>query len=376
MSVGAPLPVTWSERFTKFFFSSSDEVNKAWMERMKTYRRYLDETGLARCCVEFLEPREAPLEHIKWVHDEEFVEMLLEADKLPSAVVIDYGDTRAYPGFLKDLLLIIGGEEILLDHLVERGRVAGYQPFGGLHHAASRRASGFCPANDIAVLIEYARRKYGWNRFAVIDIDVHHGDGTQSIYWNDPTVLAISFHGYSPGFYPGTGNYNELGGDRAKGTKLNVPLPPGTGDKAFLTVFERLVPEALRIYRPRLIVAQLGVDGHRDDPLGILMLTTTSYVQATKMLREVAEEIGAVLVGVGGGGYGVSASRAMIAETVGLIGGLDKLPPDVRVRVEELMDPEPTSDPPQRVQSLVELADLLLQKLEEAVAPEEEEEEN
>ncbi len=364
----ARLPVSWSDRFTRFFFSTSPEVNRAWMERMAAYRRLLDETSLSECCVELLEAREAPLEHLHWVHDEEYVEMLVEADRLPEPVTIDYGDTRAYPGFLRDILLLIGGEEHLLDNLVESGRVAGYQPFGGLHHAARRRAAGFCPVNDIAVLIEYARRRYGWSRFAVVDIDVHHGDGTQSIYWEDPTVLTISFHGYSPGFYPGTGRFDELGGGEAKGTKLNVPLPPGTGDRAFLAVFERLVPEALRIYKPRLVVAQMGVDGHRDDPLGILMLTTTSYYNAARMLRSVAEEIGAKLVALGGGGYGAGAARAMIAETVGLIGGMDKLPVGTAERVRSLMDREPTSDPPERVQRLVELADLLLQNLEEAVS--------
>ena len=359
------LPVSWSERFTQFFFSTSEEVNRAWMERMRAYYNLIRETGLLDCCVELIEPRYAPLEHLKWVHDEEFVEMLVEADRLPSPVTIDYGDTRAYPGFLRDILLLIGGEEKLLDHLVEKGRVAGYQPFGGLHHAARRRAAGFCPVNDIAVLIEYARRRYGWNRFAVVDIDVHHGDGTQSIYWEDPSVLTISFHGYAPGFYPGTGKYDELGGGDAKGTKLNVPLPPGTGDRAFLEAFQRLVPEALRIFKPKLIVAQMGVDGHRDDPLGILMLTTTSYQQAAKLLRETAEEIGAKLVALGGGGYGANAARAMLAETIGL---LRRIPEDVREKIHEVIREEPTSDPEQRVEQLRSLVDLLLEKLEEAVA--------
>ncbi len=362
------LPVSWSDRFTRFFFSSSDSVNEAWMERMAAYRKLLEETGLLNCCIELVEPREAPLDHLYWVHDRDFVEMLEEADKLPSPILIDYGDTRAYPGFLKDLLLVIGGEERLLDHLVERGRGVGYQPFGGLHHAAARRAAGFCPVNDIAVLIEYARRRYKWERFAVVDIDVHHGDGTQSIYWEDPSVLTISFHGYAPGFYPGTGNFNELGGGKAKGTKLNVPLPPGAGDRAFLEAFTRLVPEALRLFRPRLIVAQLGVDGHRDDPLGILMLTTTSYLQAAKMLADVAEEIGAKLVGLGGGGYGARAARAMLAETVGLLGGLEQLPEGVRARVEEVIREEPTSDSPSLVERMRELAELLLSKLEESVS--------
>ncbi len=366
------LPVSWHERFTQFFFSSSSEVNEAWKARMRRYWELLGETGLRDCCVEVVEAREAPLEHLYWVHDKEFVEMLLEADKLPVSTLIDYGDTRAYPGFLRDILLLIGGEERLLDHLVSVNGVAGYQPFGGLHHAARRRAAGFCPVNDIAVLIEYARRRYAWDKFAVVDIDVHHGDGTQSIYWEDPTVLTISFHGYAPGFYPGTGNFNELGGGEAKGTKLNVPLPPGTGDQAFLEAFERLVPEALRLHKPRLIVAQLGVDGHRDDPLGILMLTTHSYLRAAQVLRETAEEIGAKLVGVGGGGYGEGAARAMIAETVGLIGGPERLPEEVRRRVEQLWDPEPTRDPPERVERLRELVDLLLQQLEERLAPPEE----
>lgn len=361
------LPVSWSERFTQFFFSSSDELNRAWMERMRAYYQLLSETDLLECCVELVEPREAPLEHIKWVHDDEYVEMLVEADRLPAPITIDYGDTRAYPGFLRDILLLIGGEEKLLDHLVEKGAVAGYQPFGGLHHAARRRAAGFCPVNDIAVLVEYARRRYGWKRYAVVDIDVHHGDGTQSIYWEDPNVLTISFHGYATGFYPGTGRFDELGGGEAKGTKLNVPLPPGTGDRAFLEAFQRLVPEALQLFRPQLIVAQLGVDGHRDDPLGILLLTTTSYYNAARILRETAEKLGAKLVGLGGGGYGARAARAMLAETLGL---LKHVPEDVARKTHRYIEEEPTSDPPQRVEQLRSLVEMLLEKLEEAVSGE------
>ena len=126
---------------------------------------------------------------------------------------------------------------------------------------------GFCNINNEPVMIEYLRKKYGLQRIAIVDTDVHHGDGTQDIYWHDPDVLFISFHQDGRTLYPGSGFTDEIGGPLAAGATLNVPLPPGTTDEGILYVLDNLVLPVLDEFQPELIVNSAGQDNHYSDPL-------------------------------------------------------------------------------------------------------------
>jgi acetoin utilization protein AcuC len=176
---------------------------------------------------------------------------------------------------------------------------------GGLHHAMPSRASGFCVYDDPAVAIAWLLKR-GIERVAYVDVDVHHGDGVQFIFYDDPRVLTVSIHEYAPefGFFPGTGGSTERGGSDAAGTALNVPVPPGTGDAGWLEALRIVVPGAVTQFGPDVLVTQLGCDTHHTDPLAHLQLTTNAYRQAAELLHNLAHDAaGGRWVATGGGGY-------------------------------------------------------------------------
>ncbi|MFF0117742.1 acetoin utilization protein AcuC [Micromonospora arida] len=174
---------------------------------------------------------------------------------------------------------------------------------GGLHHAMSARASGFCVYNDPAVAIARLL-DLGAERIAYVDVDVHHGDGVQDIFWNDPRVLTVSVHETPLALFPGTGFPDETGGPGAQGTAVNMPLPPGVDDRGWQRAFHAIVPSVLRAFRPQVLVSQCGADGHRLDPLADLNLTVDGQRATYLAMRALADELcDGRWVATGGGGY-------------------------------------------------------------------------
>lgn len=174
---------------------------------------------------------------------------------------------------------------------------------GGLHHAMPARASGFCVYNDPAIAIADLLAK-GAERIAYVDIDVHHGDGVQAAFYDDPRVLTISLHESPISLFPGTGFPDEIGGPQAEGSAVNVALPPGTNDKGWLRAFHATVPGLLRSFRPQVLFTQCGADPHRLDPLANLRLSVDGQRAAYLALRDLAEEVAhGRWVATGGGGY-------------------------------------------------------------------------
>ncbi|MEO5876617.1 MAG: acetoin utilization protein AcuC [Streptosporangiaceae bacterium] len=171
---------------------------------------------------------------------------------------------------------------------------------GGLHHAMPGAASGFCVYNDPAIAIAWLL-EHGATRVAYVDVDVHHGDGVQKAFYDDPRVMTISLHESPRTLFPGTGFPHETG---AGGTSVNVALPPGTGDTAWLRAFHAVVPQLLRAFEPEILVTQHGCDSHHLDPLAHLSLTVDGQRAAHRALHELAHETaGGKWVLTGGGGY-------------------------------------------------------------------------
>lgn len=176
---------------------------------------------------------------------------------------------------------------------------------GGLHHAMPAQASGFCVYNDVAVAIQWLLDN-GAERVAYVDVDVHHGDGVQRIFYNDPRVLTISLHETGQLLFPGTGFPDERGGPRAIGTSVNVALPPGTGDGGWLRAFHAVVPPLVRAFAPDVLVTQHGCDSHQADPLAHLTLTVDGQQASYQALHDLAHEVcSGKWVATGGGGYAV-----------------------------------------------------------------------
>ena len=174
---------------------------------------------------------------------------------------------------------------------------------GGLHHAMPSRAAGFCVYNDPAVAIARLL-DLGAERVGYVDVDVHHGDGVQQIFYDDPRVLTVSLHETPLALFPGTGFSDETGGPGAEGSSVNLPLPPGTGDAGWLRAFHATVPSILRAFRPQILVTQCGADSHRLDPLADLRLTVDGQRASYLALRALADELcDGRWVATGGGGY-------------------------------------------------------------------------
>jgi acetoin utilization protein AcuC len=173
---------------------------------------------------------------------------------------------------------------------------------GGLHHAMAGRASGFCIYNDPALAVAAARD--AGHRVLYVDLDVHHGDGVQAFFWDDPEVLTVSIHESGDTLFPGTGEVDERGGAGAQGTKVNLPMVIGTGDASWIGALEAVLPAAVEAFRPTLLVTQHGCDSHLLDPLAHLRLTTRAYAQAATMLHDIAHDrCAGRWLATGGGGY-------------------------------------------------------------------------
>jgi acetoin utilization protein AcuC len=174
---------------------------------------------------------------------------------------------------------------------------------GGLHHAMRGMASGFCVYNDPAIAISWLLRQ-GVERIAYVDIDVHHGDGVEAAFYDDPRVLTISLHEHPMTLFPGTGLPSESGGPGAEGMAVNVALPAGTGDAGWLRAFDAVVPPLLQAFRPEVLVSQHGCDSHRLDPLAHLELSIDGQRRAHAALHRLAHETaGGKWLLTGGGGY-------------------------------------------------------------------------
>jgi acetoin utilization deacetylase AcuC-like enzyme len=189
------------------------------------------------------------------------------------------------------------------------------------HHANRDQARGFCLYNNVALAAAYAQAQYALDSIAILDWDLHHGNGTQHIFYAAGRVSFVSLHVYGPSFYPGSGALEEMGDGDGLGHNLNLPLPPGCGDDDYQYVFESLVAPALCAWRPQLLLVSAGFDAHKDDPFQAMQLTSAGFYRLAKMAAEFAREAGIGLVLVLEGGYNLQALGESVAESVkGLLG--------------------------------------------------------
>jgi acetoin utilization protein AcuC len=229
-------------------------------------------------------------------------------------------DTPAPKGIFEIASLAAGGSINAGEKLFEGFQIA-VNPLGGFHHASKGHSSGFCFFNDIAITIEYLRKHHHLKRFMIIDVDVHHGNGTQDIYIDNRTVLNLSFHQDGRTLYPGTGGVETLGRDDAVGYTINLPLPPGTGGISYLTAFKEIVPPIARQFKPDVLLYQSGVDTHHADPLADLNLTYQTYYHLAAQVMELSNQTCQKLLVLLGGGYNsVACIKSYFNVFCGLLG--------------------------------------------------------
>jgi acetoin utilization protein AcuC len=251
--------------------------------------------------------RVATEDELRLVHTAEYIDAVRRAGDGETGEWRRYGlgpgDNPIFPNMHRASAKVAGGSLVAAEAVV-RGEVQhAFNPAGGLHHAMPSLASGFCVYDDPAVAIAWMLEE-GVERIAYVDVDVHHGDGPQAIFYRDPRVLTISIHESGRYLFPGTGFTDERGAGDGEGTAINIPLPPSTPDEGWLRTFREVVPQAVRGFGPQVLVTQLGCDTHQTDPLAHLALTTNAYRQAAAILHELAHEAaGGRWVATGGGGY-------------------------------------------------------------------------
>jgi acetoin utilization protein AcuC len=257
--------------------------------------------------VEEVPTRVASDEELRLVHTERYLDAVRRAGSGEPGEWWRFGfgpgDNPIFPQMHEASARVAGASLVAAEAVVSGRAEHSFNPAGGLHHAMPERASGFCVYDDPAIAIAWMLEQ-GVERVAYVDVDVHHGDGPQAIFYEDPRVLTISLHESGRYLFPGTGFVDERGAGEAEGPKVNVPLPPYTSDDSWLEAFREVVPPIVRRFGPEVLVTQLGCDTHHTDPLAHLGLTTRGYREAAKILHELAHEAaGGRWVAMGGGGY-------------------------------------------------------------------------
>ena len=273
-----------------------------------------DEILLPRTVWPSFEP--APLEAIKAVHTPAYVELARKecaAVKPGQLAQLSTGDTIISSDTWEAALLAAGAAMAAVDAVVAENHIAAFalvRPPG--HHATPDRGMGFCLFNNIAVAARYAQRTHNLERVLIVDIDVHHGNGTQDIFYEDDTVYFFCVHQHP--LYPGTGRPSETGRGPGKGFTQNIDLPPGAGDKEILATFENKLAPAMESFQPQLVLVSAGFDGHTSDPLGGLRYTEEGYAKMAKKLQEIANRYAdGRIVFILEGGYTTTAMADSIA---------------------------------------------------------------
>ena len=273
-----------------------------------------------------IDPRAATEAELEWVHTRDYVAAVrsLSAGLAPAQALqperfgfSEQGDNPVYPG-MYDAALLSSGATLVAAELVAEKRVdAAISISGGLHHAAPTHASGFCIFNDPAIAIRYFLDR--GLRVAYVDVDAHHGDGVQDVFYPDDRVLTISIHESGQYLFPGTGFVSEAGVGDGVGYSVNVPLFPYTEDELYLWAFREVVPPLIRAFAPDVLVTQLGIDSYHSDPITHLQLTSRGYVE---VIREFAK-LGLPWLALGGGGYDVGAVARCWSLAYGVMLGVE-----------------------------------------------------
>ncbi|WP_181311856.1 acetoin utilization protein AcuC [Nocardioides campestrisoli] len=320
---GGPASVVFDKALAEYDFGPHHPMSPL---RVDLTMRLADALGVLDRGLTVVQAPMADLDLIASVHSESLIEAVQRVGSVPGLVDEKHGlgteDNPVFADMHNASAHVVGASVEAFRQVWSGESLHSASVVGGLHHAMPDRASGFCIYNDIAVGIRWLLDQ-GVERVAYVDVDAHHGDGVEKVFWDDPRVLTISLHETGQMLFPGTGFPADVGGREARGTAVNVALPPGTADAGWLRAFHAVVPELVREFDPQVLVTQHGCDSHMEDPLTHLMLSVDGQRAAYLALHELAHEVAdGRWVATGGGGYAISSvvPRAW-AHLLAIVGG-------------------------------------------------------
>jgi acetoin utilization protein AcuC len=326
------IAVVWDDALLGYTMGGDHPMHPV---RLDLTMRLADSLGvLSSDRVRVLRPTPADVELLTLVHDPAYLDAVKRAPTDPYGVGHGLGtpDNPVFEGMYDAAALITGGSVLAAQQVHTGAAQHAVNIAGGLHHAMRDAASGFCVFNDAAVAIAWLLRQ-GYERIAYVDLDVHHGDGVQAAFYDDPRVLTVSIHQTPLTLWPGTGFPEETGDpDKALGTAVNLALPNGTDDSGWLRAFTAVVPSVVRAFSPQILVTQCGCDAHHEDPMADLGLTVDGLRTSYRAMHDLAHQVcDGRWVALGGGGYGLvrcvpRAWTHLIAEAGG-----DRLAPDTEI---------------------------------------------
>jgi acetoin utilization protein AcuC len=298
--------LVWDERLVAYDFGPEHPLKPVRVKLTVELARAYGLLDLPH--VEALPARPASRAELELVHTPRYIDAVETISATATDPYRSYGwgigigDNPAFRGMHEASSLVAGASLVAAEAVATGAAEHAFNPAGGLHHAMPDRASGFCIYDDPAIAIRWLLDR--GERVVYVDVDVHHGDGPQFIFYEDPRVMTISLHESGEYLFPGTGFPDEVGAGEAEGTKVNVALPPLTDDAAYRVAFERVVPPLVASFRPTILVTQLGCDTHATDPLAHLALVTDTYRWLARALHDLAHRhTGGRWLALGGGGY-------------------------------------------------------------------------
>jgi len=292
------LTVYWGEELGRYGFGEDHPLGQ---DRLAAFRVAAISAGID-LSAEIAAPVACNVIDLILFHEPEYVQRVEEQSTIGKGY-LDCGDTPAYPGIYDAGRFVVGTGLAAINRILRYDWHHAFVPIGGLHHARRDSAAGFSVFNDCGIMIEALRRRCGINRLAYVDIDAHHGDGVYYAFEEDPDLAIADIHEDGRYLYPGSGAANEEGKGIARGTKVNIPLPPDSDDSDFFCAWSR-VEALIEDHKPEFIIFQAGVDSMAGDPLTHLRFSVAAHTHAAKRLVELANKYakGRLLV-YGGGGY-------------------------------------------------------------------------
>lgn len=323
--------VVWHDDMLRYDFGPSHPMSPKRLALTMELARQLQVLSH----LDVVDPPAADDKLLLLAHSQEYIDAVRRCGVVPGSVDIEHGlGSPDVPTFhdMHAASSRVAAATVEAARSVVSGEVShAFNPAGGLHHAMPQSASGFCVYNDLTVAIAWLLRQ-GVERVAYIDVDVHHGDGVEAKFWNDPRVLTISIHESPHTLFPGTGWADDVGGPAALGYAVNIAVPASTGDESWLRALAAVVPQLLYSFGPQVVVSQHGCDSHRSDPLANLMLSVDGQRMATEAIHRWSHEFAdGRWVATGGGGYAISEVvprtwTLLMAELSG-----NPLPPDTAI---------------------------------------------